>query len=218
MSLYVFNGLSDEVRAAMGDVAAPEPPRFQFESAMPAAYVAERMGITLESGAAFIRVREGEIIDTTKGDVVIVEYSVPDDGGNIVVAEAVQVDIGAGAEQMQVVQTQAIGAGSEYVDVVPLPEQPFYSESAISTNPYDSGSEYYLPPPEVIQPQEVYFEVGSTAPVTYGGGQVYTPSQGSTSSPTQDLIGYGELNYDGTEVTAYDPHLQANLSAAYDGV
>lgn len=207
MSLYAPQGISDEIRAAMGEAVMPAEPRFIFESVMPVGYISEQMGMRVESSVATPRVQQGEFLTTAKGDFVIVEYTTTNSAGETITAEVVQVDVGQGAEQLQTVG---------YVDEgVPPPEQSFYSESAISTNPYETQLVEYYTQPDAPQAEVVDFTVGTSAPVVTGGYEYYSSG---TASATADLIAYGETDVGGNPVPVYDPYYQDNLAAAYDGI
>ena len=214
---YVLPPLDENMRAAMGDTAFSLGPSLVFESAMPALYVSELMGMRVESGIATPRVKSGEIFNTAKGDFVLVEYSTVNSAGEVVTAEAVQVDVGQGVEQLQTViaaEPVADFAGAE--EVVAAPEQPFYSESAVSTNPFETQAVEYYVHPEVPQADVVEFTVGSSAPVQTTTGFDYYSS--GTASATQDLIGYGELDVNGNPIQTVQTTDPSNYDAQYDGV
>lgn len=226
MSLYIIPGISDVMYVVTGERAPAPPADFAYESIMPAPFVSERMGIVVESQEAAPIVQAGEIVNTNLGDFVTVQYWRVDVSGNVMEQEAVQVDVGAGSEQLQTVVAPPVAAPQQvpvYVEVVPAPEMPFYSETRAPVNPYDPNSPVYRPP-ENPTPQPTYVAppapTGSTAPVVYySGGQQYTyyqPPQ-STASPTQDLIGYGVLDTGGNPVPVYDANYWYwnNIEAQY---
>lgn len=216
MSLYVLEGINDSLYVAMGEQLAESPLRFTYENQMPVAYVASQMGLTVESQPAVVRVKVGEFIDTSKGDFIVVKHTHTTQNGEVLNEETVQVDVGEGINHLQSVvpltqQTASVD------DLGPPPDFPFYSESAITTNPFESQQVEYYVPPEAPTPEPTFIASGS--PVTYSsGGQTYTYTASGTSSATQDLIQYGELDINGNPIQTYDPYLQANLAAAYDGV
>lgn len=215
---YVVPPIDEHVRAAMGDSVHPLQPVFVFESSMPAPFISELMGMTMESGVAAPRVQAGEILTTAKGDFVTVQFTTVDSMGEVITAETVQVDVGAGSAELQTViaaEPVADFAGAE--EVLAVPEQPFYSESAATTNPFETQAIEYYVHPEVPQAEAVDFTVGTSAPVQTSTGYDYYSS--GTASATQDLIGYGELDINGNPVQTSDPVLdQGNLDAQYDGL
>lgn len=199
MSLYLPTGIENDIRVAMGEMLPPPPQQIIFENRMPAPYISEQMGMVVESQQAVTRVQSGELFTTVKGDFVQVEYEAINSQGEVITTEAIQVDTGEGVEQLQ-----TVGPVEQAEEFIPPPEQPFYSESAISTNPYETAVvEYYVHPE--IPTETVEFTVGDTAPVYYGPTQEYVYYQlpGSTSSPTQDLIGYGEVDINGNPLPVY---------------
>lgn len=216
MTMFYLTGLEESLYVATGERIAPSAGVMAYESIMPTAFVSERMGMRVESQAAAPIVRAGEVLNTNRGDFVTVQYQSIDRNGAVQEHEVVQVDVGSGSEQLQSV---APVTTAEAVDVGPPPPFAFYSESAVAVNPYDPNSGVYVVPPENPTPQPT-FTVPTAAPVTYySGGQqyTYTPSPGSTSSPTQDLIGYGELDVNGNPVQVYDANYWywQNIEAQY---
>lgn len=198
---------------------APPPPlpNLQMESiAAPSLALALR-GIQVETEIAVRRV-QGEIFTTSAGEAV--QITIPNyTTTEVTTVEATFVDVGLGETALQQVVT-------EDVPPVEVPSQPevesdiSYEEAlanqatpgvAIETGspivdgyipPEESGGGVYYEPPPPPPP-----EWASGAGVSGAGG--YTPENpyygSGTSSPTADLIGYGELNYDGTPIQTYEP-------------
>lgn len=215
MSLYVVEGIRESVYVGVGEMLTDAVLTFVYENQMPAAYIASQMGMTVESQPAAIRVKAGEFVDTEKGDFIIVEHTHTTEAGEVRQEETVQVDVGQGLGHLQAVIPLSEEAEEE--DELGPVEYPFYSESAVSTNPYESQYVENYVPPETPSDDVTY--IASGAPVTYqSGGQSYTYTASGTASATQDLVGYGELDVNGNPVQTYDPYANANLAAAYDGV
>ena len=188
---YVVPPINANVRAAMGDSVFTVSPVFVFESVMPAPYISELMGMTMESGVAAPRVQSGEILNTARGEFVTVQFTTTNDAGESVTQEVVQVDVGAGAEQLQtVVAAEPVATFDQ--EIVEVPAQPFYSENAVSTNPYESQSIEYYVHLEVPQAESVNFTVGSSA--------------------------YGELDINGNPVQTTQTTDPSNLEAQYNGL
>ena len=175
----------------MGDSVFTVSPVFVFESVMPAPYISELMGMTMESGVAAPRVQSGEILNTARGEFVTVQFTTTNDAGESITQEVVQVDVGAGEAQLQTVVAAAPVATFDQ-EIVEVPAQPFYSENAVSTNPYESQSIEYYVHLEVPQAESVNFTVGSSA--------------------------YGELDINGNPVQTTQTTDPSNLEAQYNGL
>lgn len=189
---YVVQGINNEIRAAMGEFTPAPAYDFVFETVMPSMYVSEQMGMTVESATAAPRVHAGEFITTVKGDFVRVEYTSVDSSGNVVISEAVQVDVGAGAEQLQTV---------EYDDAPP-PDATPVSESVISVDPNLNTTVETEIAPEAPQAEVTGYTVGASAPVVADG---YSYTSSGDASATTDLIAYGELDVNGNPIAVTDP-------------
>ena len=208
---YVVQPISAELRAAMGDGAFMQAPVLVYESQMPVPYISELMGMTMESGVAAPVVQAGEILNTTKGDFVRVQYSVVRDG-ELVNVEAVQVDVGAGESQLQtVVSANPVNDPNAAADepAVEQPPPPPATESSLEVPPTTDPSVETTIHAETPTPEPEY-QSATTLP----DGSTLVAS--GTASATQDAIGYGELDANGNPVqtTSVD---QGNLAAAYDG-
>ena len=202
---YVLPPLNDEMRAAMGDMPAEAGPGFVYESKMPAPYISELMGMTLESSVAVPIVQAGEILNTTKGDFVRVQYSVVKNG-EVVEVESVQVDVGAGETQLQTVASASpvndpSGAVGETYEEPPAP--PPSSESSLEVSP-------------TVDPS-VETTVHAETPTETPEYQAANTSTADLNLTTQELIGYGELDVNGNPVqtATTDP---SNYDAQYDGL
>lgn len=211
---YVVQPISPELRAAMGDGVFAAAPVLVYESQMPVPYISELMGMTMESGVATPIVQAGEILNTTKGDFVRVQYSVVRDG-EVVQVEAVQVDVGAGDSQLQtVVSANPVNDPNAAADEpsVEQPPSPPTTESSLEVPPTTDPSVETTVHAETPTPEPEYQSAGSS--VTIDG---YEYSTSGTASATQDLIGYGELDVNGNPVqtATTDP---TNYDAQYDGV
>ena len=212
---YVVPPLSEEMRAAMGDMPATLSPVFVYESQMPAPYISELMGMTMESSVAAPTVQAGEIINTSKGDFVRVKYTVVQNGEPVDV-EAVQVDVGAGDTQLQTVVSAnpvndpAGAVGEEIPEPPPPPPTP---ESSLEVPPTVDPSVETIVHAETPTATPEYQAAG--APVTTSTGYEYTAS--GTASATADLEGYGEVEVNGNPVqtATTDP---SNYDAQYDGL
>lgn len=210
---YVVPPLNDEMRAAMGDTAASAAPVFVYESQMPSPYISELMGMTLESSVAVPIVQAGEILNTTKGDFVRVKYSVVKNG-EIVEVEVVQADVGAGETQLQtVVSANPVndpnaGAYEEPVEPPPPPPAP---ESSLEVPPTTDPSVETTVHAEVPTAEPEY-----QASTTLPDGSTLVSS--GTASPTQDAIGYGELDVNGNPVQTSSGTDSSNYDAQYDGL
>lgn len=183
---------------------APLPPNVHFETTLPSSYELSRMGYRIESENA-VPLFRGEIIKSVKGEVrkQVVTVVTPTQTYE---EEITVIDVGTSTPQ--VVYSSEVDQSNVDYDYALSDESTAYVEpttvvesEAIVTYaapPIEYAEEVYYAPPEYYAPQEYT----STA---YVDDYAYEAS--GTASATQDLIGYGVLNQDGTTATpTYDPY------------
>ena len=216
---YVVPPINEELRFAMGDAPGTLRPVFVYETVMPAPYISELMGMSVESIVAAPVVQAGEILNTSTGDFVRVQYSVAGLDSTTDV-EVTQVDVGSGSGQLQTVVSASpvnnpVPDDEEEEDDTPPPPPPPPSLSVLSLPPATTVQTTVHP---VVPDDTPSFQTAAAAgsSVVLASGFTYTAS--GTASATADLIGYGELDVNGNPVQTVAVVNQSNLAAAYDGV